>query len=311
MTSLDDTIISRQNLMLLDNVTNYQRPAIDYFHHKFNENKLEIPLSWTLLLKMRKHKLLRLPSCSIEDDMDYKIYLVRLHHCLWRRWSIDYYHLDKCKADPLSINWNKETDVTVLYGPDLTASNNDNDNDTKQKLNKINDKTNTTITTTNNNILKHSMKGQSDIDSVLDENTNNYAYDTYSSSIDSNTSSIFDSNSNTCMKIKSNSSQGSNNSIKSALKSSSPSSSHCKSKCALKFKNTVLRRDIDKYGYSHESNIRINDVYGLRDLTIQDLIPRAYSYDFEDADDLPREHRHEHHHHHHHHHHQHDKCDSS
>ncbi|CAD6637881.1 XXYS1_4_G0042960.mRNA.1.CDS.1 [Saccharomyces cerevisiae] len=121
MTSLDDTIISYQNLMLLDNMTNYNKPSIDYFHHKFNGARLEMPASWTLLLKMRKHKLLRLPSCSSEDTLDYNMYLVRLHHCLWRRWSIDHYGLQNSKSDPLSINWNKETDITVLYGPDLTT----------------------------------------------------------------------------------------------------------------------------------------------------------------------------------------------
>ncbi|CAI6631206.1 CBM_HP2_G0028260.mRNA.1.CDS.1 [Saccharomyces cerevisiae] len=129
MTSLDDTIISYQNIMLLDNMTNYNKPAIDYFHHEFNDASLEMSASWTLLLKMRKHKLLRLPSCSSEDVLDYNMYLVRLHHCLWRRWSINHYGLQNSKSNPLSINWNKETDVTVLYGPDLLQRRDSNENE--------------------------------------------------------------------------------------------------------------------------------------------------------------------------------------
>ncbi|GAV52689.1 hypothetical protein ZYGR_0AG06800 [Zygosaccharomyces rouxii] len=118
MTSLDDTIISRQNLLLLDNVTNYARPAIDYFTHGFQDQ--DIATTWKLLLKMRNHKLIRLPSCSLEDDVDYHLYLSRLYHTLWRRWSQQLYGI-KCRADPLSVNWDKDLDMTVLYGPDLTG----------------------------------------------------------------------------------------------------------------------------------------------------------------------------------------------
>ncbi|GCF01303.1 hypothetical protein ZYGM_000941 [Zygosaccharomyces mellis] len=121
MTSLDDTIISRQNLLLLDNVTNYARPAIDYFTCRFQDQ--DIATTWKLLLKMRNHKLIRLPSCSLEDDLGYHLYLSRLYHTLWRRWSQQLYRIN-CRADPLSVNWDKELDMTVLYGPDLTGSEN-------------------------------------------------------------------------------------------------------------------------------------------------------------------------------------------
>ncbi|CAR26699.1 ZYRO0B16060p [Zygosaccharomyces rouxii] len=119
MTSLDDTIISRQNLLLLDNVTNYSRPAIDYFTQGFQDQ--DIAMTWKLLRKMRNHKLLRLPSCSFENDFDYRLYLSRLHHTLWRRWSQQLYGIGG-RADPLSVNWDKDLDITVLYGPDLTGS---------------------------------------------------------------------------------------------------------------------------------------------------------------------------------------------
>ena len=116
MTSLDDTIISKQNLILLDNVTNYGRPAVDYFTQEFKAQ--DIAMTWRLLVKMRNHKLLRLPSCSPEDDKDYHLYLVRLHHVLWRRWSQLVVATGE-RVDPLSLNWDKDLDVTVLYGPDL------------------------------------------------------------------------------------------------------------------------------------------------------------------------------------------------
>ncbi|CCD26234.1 uncharacterized protein NDAI_0H00600 [Naumovozyma dairenensis CBS 421] len=314
MTSLDDTIISRQNLMLLDNVTNYQKPAIDYFHHEFNDDKLEIPLSWTLLLKMRKHKLLRLPSCSIEDDMDYNIYLVRLHHCLWRRWSINYYHLDKCKLDPLSINWNKETDVTVLYGPDLTDSNNSIQEEehefqeTKQKFNKNN--TNNNI---HNKLIRHdesSSSSEDDDESNDDDTINDHSY--LSSSIDSNTSSIFDATTvnihnddqtkdqtsvnfnidpTKCHKVKSNTSTSSTDSSTS-IKSAIYSNSNAKTKKGLKFRDSVLRRDIDKHGYCHESKVKINDVYAIRDMNLYDLGPRNIH-----LVSSPDKHQHQHRHH--------------
>ncbi|CAI4051403.1 hypothetical protein SKDZ_15G2130 [Saccharomyces kudriavzevii ZP591] len=121
MTSLDDTVLTKKNVALLDNATNYIRPAVDYFHFAFDYDNLDVPTTWRLLLKTRKHKLLRLPSCSSENEFDYSIYMARLHHCMWRRWSVYHFKLDGCKINPLSINWNKEIDVTLLYGPDLTG----------------------------------------------------------------------------------------------------------------------------------------------------------------------------------------------
>lgn len=218
MASLDDTIISRQNLMLLDNVTNYRKPALDYFHHKFNSDALEMPMTWTLLLKMRKHKLLRLPSCAIEDDTDYNTYLMRLHHCLWRRWSMEHYKLEKLKLDPLSINWNKETDITVLYGPDLTGVTEEPVEPEKPKPVK-------------STPVVRQCSTDSEEEDVISGEARAY---TYSSSVDSHVSSIFDETA--CTKTHSNSS--------------------CKS---LKFNNTVLRRDIDRHGAFQESQIQIND----------------------------------------------------
>lgn len=225
MASLDDSIISDRNLMLLDNVTNYNRVSVDYFHHDFNYSKLEMSNTWVLLLKMRKHKILRLPSCSAEDDDDYARYLQRLHHCLWRRWAIHDYHLDNIKIDPISINWSKETDVTVLYGPSLSATvggttelieegKKKKENNNSQKLNLIEDQ-----------------------DQNYDSDNDNY-----SSSVNSRASSIFDS--------------------PSILKTTSKTSidSEPTKKKSLKFNYIVARRDIDRFGNFIESDIRINDM---------------------------------------------------
>lgn len=220
MASLDDTIISRQNLMLLDNVTNYKKPALDYFHHEFSSERLEMPMTWTLLLKMRKHKLLRLPSCASEDDADYNSYLMRLHHCLWRRWSMEHYKLQNLKVDPLSINWNKETDITVLYGPDLTGA------CANQELEDI-----ALMNIKGDSAQLHEQEEEEEV--IVNPEVRSY---TYSSSVDSNVSSIFDEN-NTCMKTHSNTSNRS-----------------------LKFDDTVLRREIDSHGSCHESRIVINDL---------------------------------------------------
>lgn len=222
MASLDDTIISRQNLMLLDNVTNYRKPALDYFHHKFNSDALEMPMTWTLLLKMRKHKLLRLPSCAIEDDADYNAYLMRLHHCLWRRWSLEHFKLEKNKVDPLSINWNKETDITVLYGPDLTGV----CEGFEDKIEKCSVKSAP---------VERQCSTDSEEEEIISGRARAY---TYSSSVDSNVSSIFDEN--TITRTRSDSSQKS-----------------------LKFSNTVLRRDIDRHGIFQETEIQINDASKL------------------------------------------------
>lgn len=230
MASLDDSIISDQNLMLLDNVTNYNRASVDYFHHKFDYNKLEMSETWALLLKMRKHKLLRLPSCSSEDDDDYSMYLKRLHHCLWRRWGIDQFHLENNKLDPLTINWNKETDVTVLYGPSLSK-----DIEQSQETNNS-----TNIATPQSMDVSALDNDSIDSDTQLDYSS---SYDSYSSSVESQTSSIFDSPS--ILKPKnSNTNNNNNNSTKKTLK----------------FNCMVHRRDIDQKGKFLETNIIINDI---------------------------------------------------
>ncbi|GMM53428.1 hypothetical protein DAKH74_000440 [Maudiozyma humilis] len=218
MTSLDDSIISDQNLMLLDNVTNYTRASVDYFHHDFDYASPEIGDTWALLLKMRKHKLLRLPSCSTEDDDDYSMYLKRLHHCLWRRWAIHEYNLQNRKLDPLAINWNKETDVTVLYGPALSKN-----IETAAK--------------------KTPVAPATDADSIHSDPGATLDYeDTYSSSIDSQTSSIFDSPS-----------------ILKTTTSNTEESAPTPKK-SLKFNYIVARRDIDSSGKISECNVSINDI---------------------------------------------------
>ncbi|CCK69733.1 uncharacterized protein KNAG_0C06400 [Huiozyma naganishii CBS 8797] len=231
MTSLDDSIISRQNLMLLDNVTNYNKAAIDYFHHKFSDELLELPVSWTMLLKMRKHKLLRLPSCAIEDDDDYRMYLVRLHHCLWRRWSINYYKLNKTKLNPLAINWNKETDVTVLYGPDLLPAKDGHASSFQQQLHEDGARLRSSF-------LKDPV--YEDIDESYDSADDSLSC-ALSSSVDSHTESIFDRAS--CLK---------------------QSPRHYRPKQSLRFKNTVLKRTLDEKDHPLESSVCINDIYAGR-----------------------------------------------
>ncbi|KAJ1049486.1 hypothetical protein FZC28_6836g3789 [Saccharomyces cerevisiae] len=256
MTSLDDTIISYQNIMLLDNMTNYNKPAIDYFHHEFNDASLEMSASWTLLLKMRKHKLLRLPSCSSEDVLDYNMYLVRLHHCLWRRWSINHYGLQNSKSNPLSINWNKETDVTVLYGPDLTNIDS-NENEISPVQNQIDQKQ------TKN--LKSALKKNTEcwvteevdeINASIESNDNALAKledISCPSSVDSHTSSIFDQHS-TCTKISSIDEDSED--LMNEKKEQFPRK--------LKFNQAVMKREIDSKGAIRESLININDIQHSR-----------------------------------------------
>lgn len=116
---MDDLVLSRQSLTLLDNITNLQRSTLNYLEHNFNYDELELPKSYNLLVKLRHHILLRLPSCSMDDESNYFAYLHRLRNCLWRRWSIHMFELDDVKMDPLELNWNKEDDLNLLYGPDL------------------------------------------------------------------------------------------------------------------------------------------------------------------------------------------------
>ena len=226
MTSLDDSVISKQNMMLLDNVTNYDKMAIDYFHTPWHEMK-DLPLSWSLLCKMKKHKLLRLPSCSVEDDVDYYIYLQRLHHCLWRRWAIENFRLNSIKLDPLDINWNKETDITVLYGPDLSIS--------KNNFNNNNNKTNDNVTLSS--LPFDISKGK---DTITDtESLHSDDSLIYSSSADSSSSLLFD-----IYKYSTN----------------STASKQIPVKKSLRFSEIVKKRDITKYGEFKESYIQINDI---------------------------------------------------
>lgn len=222
MTSLDDTIISRQNLMLLDNVTNYNKPALDYFHQEFEYS--DVCSSWGLLLKMRKHKVLRLPSCSNEDDMDYNIYLERLHHCLWRRWSMNMFKLENQKLDPLAINWNKDTDVTVLYGPDLSISGTSTSTTQRKEKSTSNDKT------TLKSCLSHSVDEDETAEYYNDFSTEKYDY---SSSVSSSTSSIFDK---ACVE-----------------------DDILPKKKSLRFDDAVFKRVIDHNGKHHEIYTIIND----------------------------------------------------
>ena len=223
MTSLDDTIISKQNMMLLDNVTNYDRVAIDYFHTPW-QNMKDLPLSWSLLCKMKKHKLLRLPSCSMEDDLDYNIYLQRLHHCLWRRWSIENFRLNGTKLDPLDINWNKETDITVLYGPDFSIYKSTEISNNTNKYNTI------PLSKFDTNKEKEST---SDTESLHSEDSL-----IYSSSLDSSSSLLFDTPKYT---------------------KNSTTSEHIPIRKSLRFSEIVKKRDITMYGEFKESYIQIND----------------------------------------------------
>ncbi|CAI4034828.1 hypothetical protein SMKI_11G2800 [Saccharomyces mikatae IFO 1815] len=271
MTSLDDTIISYQNLMLLDNMTNYNKPAIDYFHHKFNDASLEMPASWTLLLKMRKHKLLRLPSCSLEDSLDYNMYLVRLHHCLWRRWSINHYGLQNSKSDPLSINWNKETDVTVLYGPDLTNIDSIEDKMWPKQHNGDQKQSKTLKSALKKNAESWIDEEVDEISSSIDDKGTFLELEdvSYASSVDSHTSSIFDQHP-TCTKI-------------SSVDEDTEDFEHeekVQIPRKLKFDQSVMRREIDSKGVIRESLVSINDVSHSRHHR--------------------RHHRRQHHHHHHH-----------
>ncbi|CCD25374.1 uncharacterized protein NDAI_0F00550 [Naumovozyma dairenensis CBS 421] len=229
MTSLDDTIISYQNMMLLDNVTNYSKESIDYFNFNFKllDYQRDIPLAWGLLLKMRKHRLLRLPSCPLEDNMEYSIYLSRLHHCLWRRWSMETFHLKNSKINPLELNWNKELDMTVLYGPDLANFNSEAFKIEQESLvDGIYDIPCNTTTAKNDIITEELIEVDSDV-SEMDSSFED------SLSVES----IFDSK----------------------TKSNLMRKDHSTKRKHLKFNNIVSRRDIDRHGHFFESHLLIND----------------------------------------------------
>ncbi|CUS24803.1 LAQU0S20e00232g1_1 [Lachancea quebecensis] len=248
--SLDDTVIVRRNLMLMENVTNLEKPAIDYYHFDFSSDRaMAMPQMWDLLLRLGKYQLVRLPSCSAEDDVDYQMYVKRLHHCLWRRWSIAHFGLADRKLNPLDINWNKEQDVSVLYGPDLSLE------DESRCTASLADLTNTAAQSGKPG-ADHANACTS-VDSCEDFTA------TYGSSMDSRDSSIFDS----------------------VPRKSCLTSHHVRSarRHSLHFNNQVLRRDIDKYGDLRERKVFINDAEPNLDIEFDSEYdsefecPRAYS----------------------------------
>ncbi|SCU85478.1 LAME_0D01508g1_1 [Lachancea meyersii CBS 8951] len=231
VTSLDDGVLTHQNMMLLENVTNLERPAIDYYHCDLSrDDPLVMPQTWNLLLRLGKYKLLRLPSCSAEDEKDYQRYVKRLHHCLWRRWSISYYKLGTKKLDPGAINWNKEQDFTVLYGPDLTVDDERPHPSPEPKP-------------------QHSEIEPADAKPVLSlvssKNVDSEPEDFFScvsSSLESRDSSIFDHvPSKPCLRHD--------------------KSSHRGRRRPLKFNDQVLCRNIDPYGSLCECKIVLNDTH--------------------------------------------------
>lgn len=239
--SLDDTVIIRKNLLLLDNVTNLNKPAIDYFHHNFKET-YSICETWKVLLKVGKHKVLRLPSCSQEDESDYNYYLKRLHHCLWRRWSMENFHLNDSahKYDPLRINWNKENDMTVLYGPQLSDD---------------------CVAATQ---LLPKRKALSADDGALpsagvdsdSESYSSFSYNNYSSSpTNSDTSSIFENTKSLLVKRNS---------------SSSSSHHHSSAHRNIRFNESVRTREIDYSGVIYDGTSAINDKWANEMIMRQD-----------------------------------------
>lgn len=240
MLSLDDSIVTRQNLILLDNLTNYDKPSIDYFHYKFAMDGPDVPLAWTMLLRMKYHRVLRLPSCAMEDDIDYTNYLMRLHHCLWRRWSLDYFDLGKNKLDPLTINWNKESDVNVLYGPDLTGYD--------ELFALYNNSSNKN--SSNNN--KKGKKWFRNYDPSKDNASVLAASGTSCSMI----STLFDMGGITKLSYRS------GHSHNQSTTSSMDVDEVVDNNREIKFVDSVLRRDIDDQGQFHETTVDINDSLG-------------------------------------------------
>lgn len=128
MTSLDDSIISTHNLRILDNASNYNREALDFFHYKFTP--LEISKTYNFMSKLDNKNcnsntlLLRLPNCDDTDSIDYINYFKRLNYCMIRRYNKEFLNFNNNKnltINPLNINWNKENDITTLYGPNLIS----------------------------------------------------------------------------------------------------------------------------------------------------------------------------------------------
>ncbi|KAH3900180.1 uncharacterized protein SCODWIG_03990 [Saccharomycodes ludwigii] len=252
--SLDDSIITKQNILLLDNVTNYNQTAVDYFHYDFSKLSL-LTTSWHILTHMGKYNIMRLPSCSNEIPDDYYVYLKRLHHCLWRRWSI--LQLNLPKVDPLSLNWNKECDVTVLYGPYLNTDVDDTcTTDVKAEHNVYKDGDNLKYASYSKAL---SMNKELNVSTGSINTTNSTTLSTSPSSLND---SIFSNN------ATASSADGMYNDadismddydeeeyIKPILKKVASSNSNNN----VHFDDIVLQRDVDRHGIYHEHFININD----------------------------------------------------
>ncbi|CCE64957.1 hypothetical protein TPHA_0J01350 [Tetrapisispora phaffii CBS 4417] len=124
--SLDDLALTKDNIIFFDNFNNYEKQAIDYF--TYSPENIDYNLTYAKYFNVLNtyksniyNEKIRLPSCSSDDPLDYTIYLKRLINCVFRKWSMKLFNR-KDKVDPLDINWKKDSDITVLYGPDLALS---------------------------------------------------------------------------------------------------------------------------------------------------------------------------------------------
>lgn len=275
MTSLDDSIICSQNLMLLDNVTNYNNIAIDYYHTKLSLQ--ERKLSYSLLLKMKKHKLLRLPSCSMEDELDYKIYLNRLHHCIWRSWSIDFYRLQNSKMNPTSINWDKENDMIVLYGPSFTSFINENEICDENKKNDIEQQ----------KLKQQNFLKQLNIDFPIPV-SNEKPNDDFNNLFGSDSELMSNSDSDTLFSSSVESTASSSSSIFDSSPILKHRSKDLSSDKKLRFSNVVKRRDItiinDEDKKIDERFITINDKFSRR--SKRHIVQSTYYNTINNRDDV-------------------------
>lgn len=77
--------------------------AIDYFQFDFTE--LELHNSWKVVHSGSINK------CFIPHSTD----IARLENLSWRKWTKLKYNLEE--VSPAMVDWNKECDITWLYGP--------------------------------------------------------------------------------------------------------------------------------------------------------------------------------------------------
>ncbi|KAJ1677758.1 protein phosphatase regulator, partial [Spiromyces aspiralis] len=80
-------------------------PRVDYFYHTWDD--LAFGSNWFMLRKVY-------PEEINEWDPDPALKL-RCLNVLWRRWTARLFNLQK--FPPENINWNKDADLTFLYGP--------------------------------------------------------------------------------------------------------------------------------------------------------------------------------------------------